>query len=281
MPEYSAPYATLTDKKKAAKVKNHIRGLIKSLENQCDATTSQLTLAEELKTDLHVARLQAHFNKCEATVSAINDDVCELTYLGEPDDSDIFTVVNSWRTTFKNLRKQVNDAELAIERAKSAVVQQPAAQSGAGLPVASRPTLPKANDLLKPRELQLDDKPSVLRLFKRKFQDYYETNNMQLHPCRIQQNYFLQCVSTRLETKLRHMMRDVTPVLAVKTAGQEEGDSCYKMLDDIFKAQYPMVRRRQEFFNYMQAPNQKCSEYMDKLQDLFDEAEFEKFDPQD
>ena len=59
MPEDSAPYATLTDKKKAAKVKNHIRGLIKSLEDQCDATRSQLTLTEELKTDLHVARLHS------------------------------------------------------------------------------------------------------------------------------------------------------------------------------------------------------------------------------
>ena len=99
MPEEAAPYATVTDKKKAARVKNHIRGLFKMLDSQCDATRSQLTIARELKTDLHVARFLSHYDKCEATMSSIDNDVAELTYLAEPDDSEIFTDVESRQTT--------------------------------------------------------------------------------------------------------------------------------------------------------------------------------------
>ena len=71
-------------------------------------------------------------------------------------------------------------------------------------------------------------------------------------PVRVQQNYFTQCIGTKLKLKIRNMMRDTTPVLAVTRDDPNdiESDSCYKFLDDIFKAQHPMVRRRQDFFSY-------------------------------
>merc|ERR1711978_446611 len=77
-------------------------------------------------------------------------------------------------------------------------------------------------------------------------------------------------------------MEGTTPVLAVAAKpGEVEDDSCYKFLDEIFKSQHPMVRRRQDFFMYMQKPNQKTTDYIDKLKELFDEAELQQFRAED
>ena len=274
------PYGTTTNENKAKKLKNLLKGLYTTLERQQKGADKQVTVALELKTDLHIQRVLERFAEVAATMDKVTGNVADLQALGEPDGSDTLTAFESWKTTISELEDKVNQAEIDIRKEikTQAQVATPLGASGD----TRRPPLPKANDILKPRELQLDDKPSVLRLFKREFQDYYETSEMKCHPLRVQQSYFLSCVSVKLKTKIRHKIRDTTPILTIKgDDGEDEADSCYKALDDIFKAEYPMVRRRQEFFNYMQRQNQKTSEYMDKLQDLFDEAEFEKLDPRD
>ena len=273
------PYGTATNKKNAEKLKNQLRGLYTTLESQRKDTDKQVTVALELKTDLHIQRVLERYAACKATRDKVTDKIAELQALGEPDGTQTMNDFQSWQNTISELEDKVNQAEIDIQKEIKAQAQ---VATPLGAPNDTRrPPLPKANDMLKPRELQLDDKPSVLRLFKREFQDYYDTSEMHRYPLRVQQNFFLQCVSVKLKTKLRHMIRDTTPILAFKVDGEDEADSCYKALDAIFKAQYPMVRRRQEFFNYMQGPGQKTSEYMDKIQDLFDEAEFEKLDPRD
>ena len=136
---------------------------------------------------------------------------------------------------------------------------------------------------MRPKELQSDDKPSTLRLWKSEFQDYYASNDMDQHKPRVQQNYFMRCISEKLRTKVRHRIVESTPVLdQPPDPNGQVPDSCYKALDEIFKDTYPIVRRRQEFFNYMQSPNQLTTDYMDKLRELFDEAELtQNFDPED
>ena len=280
--EEFAPYTNKTAKVKADKYKNHLRGLYLKLKAQNAETESQMSVALKLKTELHLNRLVENFALSRATMAAIVEDVAELTYLGEPDDSDAMKTYESWDKKFKELSTSVKDAEGSIGEAIANRQPVQAAAVAVADEGARRPNLPKANDPLKPRELQLDDKPSVLRLFKREFEDYYESNKMGLLPVRVQQQYFLQCVSTKLKIKIRQLKMDVTPVLAVAfETGDIEPDSCYKFLDDIFRTTHPMVRRRQDFFNYMQRGNQKTSDYLDKLRELFDEAELQQFKAED
>ena len=275
------PYATKADKKAAEKMINQLRGQFRTLKVQFEETDGQISVATELKTELHQTRLSDNFAECKAIMKDVIKKVNELDALNEPEDSPTMTEYISWEGQFAQLSTRVKDAEKVIGKAMAEkLAQQPAPVMAVAQ--GPRPGLPKANDLLRPKELQLDDKPSILRLWKREFQDYFESYGMGQSPVRVQHSYFLHSVSQRLRTKLRHMILDVTPVLAVaQNPGEDEPDSCYKFLDEIFQHEHPMVRRRQDFFSYMQQPGQKTSDYMDKLRELFDEAELQQFRAED
>ena len=273
-----APYIHKTAKADAERIKRNLKGQYLKLKVQNDETEAQMNVALRLKTDLHLERLSEQFKLSRAFMRAMTDDVSKLLSLGEPDNSQTMQDYGSWEKEFKELSISVKNAEGEIGEAIAN--RQPAVPPDQG---ARGPAQIKANDPLKPKELQLDDKPSVLRLFKKEFQDYYESNRMGQLPVRVQQNYFTQCIGTKLKLKIRNMIRDTTPVLAVtrEDPNDVEPDSCYKFLDDIFKAQHPMVRRRQDFFSYTQRPNQKTSDYIDKLKELFDEAELQQLRAED
>ena len=277
-PAEYAPYNNKTAKADAEKIKRNLKGLYLKLKAQSNETEAQVSVALKLKTDLHLDRLSEKFTLTLATMGAMTEDVTKLLNLGEPDDSQALKDYESLEKKFGELSVVVKNAEGEIGEAIAS--RQPAVPLDQG---ARGPGSIKANDPLKPKELQLDDKPSVLRLFKKEFQDYYESNRMGQLPVRVQQNYFTQCIGTKLKLKIRNMMRDTTPVLAVTRDDPNdiESDSCYKFLDDIFKAQHPMVRRRQDFFSYTQRPSQKTSDYIDKLKELFDEAELQQFRAED
>ena len=182
-----APYIHKTAKADAEKLIRNLKGLHRKLKAQNTETESQVSVAQKLKTDLHLNRLAENFAKSKATMETMTNDVSKLISLGEPEDSDAMTLFNSWEKEFQELSTRVKDAETEIGEAVAARQQPvpPVAQAEQGAP---RPGMIKANDPLKPKELQLDDKPSVLRLFKKEFQDYYESNNMQLLPVRVQQS---------------------------------------------------------------------------------------------
>ena len=258
------PYGSKTAKQNAEKLKNHLRSLYVKLKSRNKETENEISVALELKTDLHLKRLVDTFALSKATIAEIVEDVGKLICLNEPDDSAAMQEYNSWDRQFTELSEKVRDAESKIGKAMAEAVRQQPAAVAAAAPGAQRPNLIKANDPLRPKELQLDDKPSVLRLFKREFEDYYESNQMESLTVRVQQNHFVQCLSTKLKIKVRQKIAEITPVLAVKhDPGAIEPESCCKILDDIFRAQHPMVRRRQDFFMYMQKPKQKTSDYMD------------------
>ena len=279
--EGKGSYHTLTAKKEAEKIKGRLRGLYKSLEAHCDETTAQVNVTKKIKSDLHLGRLGDNFALCQTTMNKILADIETLSSLGEQEDSKLMKDHDVWYNKYKVVSEAVKDAEVEVAEARLVAPRPLAAAAFDG--GSRKPQLPKANDLLRPKELQLDDKPSILRLWKREFQDFYESNSMNEHTFRVQQTYFLQCISPMLRNKVKYMVNDTTPILTVPSKpDEEEQDSCFKALDTIFKAQYPMVRRRQDFFDYMQSPGQKTSEYLVKLRDLFDEAEMQHgFDPMD
>ena len=172
-----APYNNKTAKENAEKTIKKLKGLYVELEAQNFEAESQVSVALKLKTDLHVNRLAQKFELSNATWTTITKDISKLTSLGEPEGSAAMTLYETWKTEFRKLSTKVKDAETEIGEA-IAERQQPAPPGAQAEQGAPRPGMIKANDPLKPKELQLDDKPSVLRLFKREFLDYYESNNM-------------------------------------------------------------------------------------------------------
>ena len=167
-----APYIHKTAKADAEKFIRTLKGLYLELKAQITETESQVSVALRLKTDLHLKRLADKFGKSEATMETITKGISKLISLGEPDESPAMQTYQFWEKKFEELSTKVKDAEGEIGEA-IAVHQQPAppvAQTEQG---AARPGMIKANDPLKPKDLQLDDKPSVLRLFKQEFQVYY------------------------------------------------------------------------------------------------------------
>ena len=272
-------YATKKDMEEAKTLINHLTGLFRTMKSSCHDAANQVSVTKELKSDLHIERMLKTFEKCKTTMELINEEAAQLLMLAEPPESEVMKQCNTWEATYMTLATNVAEAEMEVGRAKANAPPPPAPPAAPAEGGAPRvPGLPKSNDLLKPKELQADDKPSVLRLWKREFQDYYEANRMDLLSRRVAQNLFLQCISTKLRLKVRQRISDATPVLPAPEAAGDVG-SCYQALDEIFKAAYPLVRRRQEFFCYMQKPHQKTSDYMDKVKELFDEAEFHTFKP--
>ena len=263
------------EKSEAKKLKSQLGGHYKALKERLDNADRQFSISASLKTDFHIKRMREQFSKAESSMETIRDIYTKLLALEETSDQTTKTY-EGWVGTFNKTRDQFFETEQAIVQPAAAQnLLQPVGPQG-----SARPGEPKANDLLKPKDLEYDDKPSVLRLWKEDFTDYYEKNRMDLMSTRVQQKYFVQCISHKLRMKLRNLMRDDTPVLAIKKKPNEaEKDSCFKFLDDIFRASYPIVRRRQEFFNYTQSPNQKTSDYMDKLHELFNEGEFQDIKP--
>ena len=259
---------------KRKSLKSQLAAHYKVLNQRCIDAGKQISTTEALGTDHHIALMREMFKKAQTTMDKIMEIYCEVLPL-EEDSQRTTQTYDSYLATFSDVKDKLDAAEKKVTQPQASAVV-PTQQTGG--PNDRKPGDPKANDLLKPKELEYDDKPSVLRLWKKDFQDYYEKNNLDLHTDRIQQKYFQQCVSYKLRMKLRTMIRETTPVLAVDhQPGDPEPDSCFKFLDDIFKASYPLVRRRQDFFNYTQRPNQKTSDYLDKLRELFDEGEFQEF----
>ena len=138
------------------------------------------------------------------------------------------------------------------------------------------PPMPKANDLLKPPQLQVDDKPSVLRQFKKDYKIFFNHYKMSALTLEEQQAFFNHCLSKKLHSRIAPKIRDATPVLTQAVNGQGvEPESCFKILDDEFRRNYPLVRRRRDFFECRQKSGQLWSDWNIRLKELAQEAELQ------
>ena len=96
-PPPANPYGTVANRNKAETIKNQLRSLYMTLKLQVDETKAQVSLAKELKTDLHITRFLDHHAEAKATMFEITrDNIGKLVTLGEPDGSPTMVTYNTW-----------------------------------------------------------------------------------------------------------------------------------------------------------------------------------------
>ena len=135
-----APYASKAKKAEAEKIKNNLRSLYLKLESQNGAARSQVSVALELKTDVHLKRLVDNFDLSRATMAEIVEDAGKLMRLNEPDESAAMQEFRSQKQTFEQLLTKVTDAETEIGKAMAEAVRQQPVAAGPPQPGAQRPT---------------------------------------------------------------------------------------------------------------------------------------------
>ena len=134
----------------------------------------------------------------------------------------------------------------------------------------------KPNMALKPECLDIGDTPAKLRTWKEDFKSYFTSSEMDKATLTEQQAYFRACLSIEMKEKVRHKMEDL-PIFSDKK-GEE---TCFSLLDGIYMQVYPLVKRRQHYFELMQQAGQKTSDFLDKLTELSKEADIDKLTPTD
>ena len=129
---------------------------------------------------------------------------------------------------------------------------------------------------LKPETLQLDDVPAKLRVFKADFQTYYTESSMDRSGLPAQHGYFLACLSSELKAKVRSQIENL-PVFS----DDADTDTCFSVLEEVFIKTFPLVKRRQQYFEYTQHSGQLTSQFLEKLLELSKEADIHKLTADD
>ena len=136
-------------------------------------------------------------------------------------------------TFFENITK--------IRRKNSAKAPPEAA------PVTRQPVVKPMSDL-KPELLQNDSSTTDVTQWKRQFTSYFSTSNMTEAKITEQHAYLEACLHRDLAKYVCRRTTNTTAVL---------GDySCMSIIDGYFRSKYPVLLRRQQFFDLSQKPGQ-------------------------
>lgn len=149
------------------------------------------------------------------------------------------------------MSKQMADARKKIAKSVNSPPPTEGTGSGSGC---------KPNKELKPsEELQLQDNPVKLRRWKEEFRTYYTSSNMDKANLQERQQYFLKCLGQSLREKVKKQIENL-PIFS------NDGDveTCYTTLDKVFLQEYPLVKRRQEFFELTRVRPLETSRLMDQ-----------------
>ena len=110
---------------------------------------------------------------------------------------------------------------------------------------------------MRPEKLEQDANPVTLRAFLRQFEAYYRLSSMDQVDIRDQQAMLFRCMDINLETSIRDVITDQTPIFG--------NDSCIQALEEKFNTTYPLYARRFDYFNTSHPKGTKLSEAYRKL----------------
>ena len=88
--------------------------------------------------------------------------------------------------------------------------------------------------------------------------------------------YFLACLSSELKAKVRSQIENL-PVFS----DDADTDTCFSVLEEVFIKTFPLVKRRQQYFEYTQHSGQLTSQFVEKLLELSKEADIHKLTADD
>ena len=261
------------DEASAASLASKRGGLCSGFLLRKERLERAITNAKSLKTDYAVDKMRKaldmvleSFYKIEDCI--IQEDVLDLAEVGN----------KKRKESLEKYAKQLQEVESKCDEAEK-LLTTPAAASATQRAHATsgpNPGMPKANDLLKPQPLEMDDKPSVLRQFKKDYKIFYNHYKMESFDLEEQQAYFTHCLAKKLHARIAPKIRGATPVMSQpKDSAGNEPESCFKLLEDEFRKNYPIVRRRRDFFEHRQQTGQSWADWNIQLKELAQEAELQ------
>lgn len=118
---------------------------------------------------------------------------------------------------------------------------------------------------LKPDKLQPDASTTDYRQWKRQFTAYFSASHLDHAPTRDQHAYLESCLHADLAKVVSREATNTTP-----TIGE---NSCFAILDNIFKNKYPIILRRKAYFSMVQKHGQDERSFLEDLRATADEAD--------
>ena len=133
----------------------------------------------------------------------------------------------------------------------------------------------KANMVLKPEPLTLDNTPTEMKTWIMKFKAFVNTSNIHTLPYMDQQAYLLQFLSVPLHNRIWPKLQPDMPLFS----DDPDEDTCMGILLSIFQERYPVYHRREIFFNaQFSGPISEIMSFIQKLENLAEAADLEALD---
>jgi hypothetical protein len=132
------------------------------------------------------------------------------------------------------------------------------------------PRPPRINESLKPPCLLVDSTLAEFRSWKQGFNCYFTSNQMDQFSLEEQRGYLNACLELKLQQLLSMKVNGTTPI--------QGEDGCLEALRNIFLQKIPILKRRYNFFQCNQQPNESFSEWYLRLELEGQEAELEHID---
>ena len=184
------------------------------------------------------------------------------------EDEEIATLHGKLRDAQKDVRKgRERTLRLLEECGKprpAFTSPPPAAAASAG--TYARPDIAEA---LKPAPLSIDHTPVEFREWQDGFKAFYKASGLDAVSIEEQQAYFKACLDPTLRGRVRASIQQDTPIFG------EEG-SCTSILKEEFDRNWPILKRRLEFFRYDQSNGQSFTDWVAGLRARADEADLER-----
>ena len=254
-----------------------LRGFGSGCTRRCDKLDKMIDRALAIKSPYNLQQVRECRDAVHKSLDDMEELVTQLDIVHEEGSATRAATLKTHQDRYDALAEKAQEVEKQDVPAAAQVQRVP---GGSG---QTHPGVPRSNDFLRPDPLEVDDKPSVLRQWKKAFSAYYKQHRMDLMSLDEQHLYFSRCLSKKLLSRIEGEINSTIPVLKVDVVlkkGEKEPPSCFKILDDEFLKTYPLVRRRRDAFEYKQEPGQKWSDMSVKLRELAVEGELQdlKFD---
>ena len=233
---------------------------------ECTTAIQQYKVFRSSDFEIKVDQAWLKIHEQHVKISAIYDELHELN----PDESASYTQQET------ELDKKVDDLSKLIETSKLDVVASVGASAAAANQDSTATVRCKPVTALRPDTLQQDDTPARLRVWKEDYRTYHSESNMDTAGLKAQHGYFKACLSPDLKEKVQNLI-DHLPIFS----SDADTKTCFSVLDEIFLQVYPLIKRRQEYFELQQHQGQLTSQFLQKLLELSKEADIDKLTADD
>ena len=192
--------------------------------------------------------------KLSSRIEKIQDLTIKVQQL-EPQSYDVHK--KSCEKYYKKYNETITEIVIAQRRAsKQPTLQPPAAEPAGAVHTAPGPNVGSI-EVLKPFKLRRDSKTEKLRLWTKRFRQWYGIHNFSKLRVANQQAYFYSCIEENLVARIENNIDESTPIF--------EAGGCIDILQHEFKKFYPKFNRRIDYYRINQAKGQLMSDFIQQM----------------